>query len=420
MVNSGATAHNGAPTLVGRHAPTGRGELLEWFNVLCCTAYETMEQLGDGVVYVQVLEMCLIEAPPFLHRLASFDCVDEPLGPASAASAGTLADRRERNLGLFQVVCREHLPKRLSIEINPKRLAEGKLQDHMILAKWLYGRVSEAAKGKGLRFVLTAESHRMQAACHPSRTHNNNGGTGGGRFAMGPSVASQLEPASDAIVRLRRARLSKELAFLDIERRSATTLQQPPQSQSQPQRGVPVATAEAAMTKKIFNANDYGAAAARDELDVDDGDDTHRQRMHRQSDRNVADKQAGGEGHGDVLGDPAIDAMLLELQQLLTVKARRTEVLQEHLAQFVEMRNGLAVVTQHVKDEAVAALATAHSVDPDGGTTGGRLDRASREVALFTLSVLERGMGDEGFDDTERTSSNVFAVIGEATRLRQH
>ena len=121
-----------------------------------------------------------------------------------------------------------------------------------------------------------------------------------------------------------------------------------------------------------------------------------------------------------MLGDPAIDAMLLELQQLLTVKARRTEVLQEHLAQFVEMRNGLAVVTQHVKDEAVAALATAHSVAPDGGTTGGRLDRASREVALFTLSVLERGMGDEGFDGTERTSSNVFAVIGEATRLRQH
>jgi hypothetical protein len=328
--------------ITGRTPPSGRGELLEWINTLCCATYDSLEHLGDGVLYCQVLEMVLADAPCFLQKLSSFDCC---CSAAGGASEGIRRERRERNLGLFQVMCRLHLPKRVGTEINTARLAEGKLQDHMILAKWLYSRVADAAKSAaGLRFVVDAELRRVEAACGVAEAEVGMVD----RVSTGAPkpLASELDPPPDAVVRMRRHQLLVELKA--IEKKGAV----PPQTET--------TTTAPTTANHDYTASQYAPV-----------------RHH-----------AGMPEHLSA-ADPRTGELLANLQRLLVAKSQRTAQLQQHLAQFVEMRNGLSYVTDHIQLEA---------------------ERATAEDKRLAATVIHT------IDSCDSTRANVFTVVGEALR----
>jgi hypothetical protein len=366
--------------IAGRTPPSGRGELLDWINALCCATYDTLEHLGDGVLYCQVLEMLLVDAPCFLHKLSSFDCLDHSASNrhgSGGRSGGLMQERRERNLGLFQVMCRQYLPKRQSMEINTTRLAEGKLQDHMILAKWLYARVADAAKttAKGLRFVVDAELRRVEAACGIADAPNGTGDRA--PFAPPKPLALELEPAPDAGVRMRRQRLLPELAKLEARYIAAhvkashhASADEFTAGSSPPQTGTAASHTQSQAPPPTYSPEAYVAARA-----VSRGASPPSTTPY------------------EVEGTSETQAMLHDLQDLLVAKARRVSQLQQHLEQFVEMRNGLTHVSEHLELEAERAA-----------TSGSGSDR---RLAATVLHTLEAG---------ETTGANVFSVVGEATR----
>jgi hypothetical protein len=283
--------------------PSGRLELLDWFNTLCRAKYDTLEQLGDGILYTQVLEMCLVDVSPFLQKLGSFDCVDTGTKPSSSsgASAGIQREKRERNLGVFQHHVRRFVPKQQSVEVDVSRLAEGKLQDHMLVAKWLCGFAHRCVEHAiRLRFVSNADARRADAA-----------------QGLSTVVPDQV---------------SNEKGTADISR-----------------------------TRSVMPSPK----------------------------------------HEQLIEDQTLE----RLQSLLVAKARKTSALMQHLAQFVEMRDSLLYVTEHVKQEATGAL-----TDPR------RSDDAA--LASFATNLLSEHpvQTRESRRDIDRVACSTFAVLAAALK----
>jgi hypothetical protein len=363
--------------VVGRSAPSGRAELLEWYNIVGCAGYESLEQLSDGVLYVQTLEMCLPDAPAFLQRL-HFDCCDD----GSRANAGLNRERRERNLGVLQEVARAHFAKNKSIAIDTPRLAEGKLQDHIKLAKWVYSAFVGVAKSTPkpgrprMRLTSDPEGRRIEAASELSAAGTTR------------PLARQLMLPFDHPTRGVREECARELAAL-----------------SNPGAGGATTATPSALPNVASNAPKHL------------GTDQHvplydpRQYMSFDDDNPYLDAASPDEQR---MSSADIDALLHALQTKLVMKARRAQALQQHLSQFVEMRDGLLYVTDHLLHEAQNTLEGEHS----------HATREDRAVATYTAGILaadpdaDVSTGRAAADaaaQRDRPDCTVYAVLAAAT-----
>ncbi|EKF26896.1 hypothetical protein MOQ_009396 [Trypanosoma cruzi marinkellei] len=140
--------------------PSGRGELLLWINSVCTAQYPSVESLRDGVAYCtivdavasRVAENCtalgLPEAKIAQSRAkrASLLLSRVEWGVTTVTcnnqdpSSDTLQERGhcEKNMQTLQIMLRGCVPPEFSLEVEVTRLAAGKLQEHIMLLKWMY------------------------------------------------------------------------------------------------------------------------------------------------------------------------------------------------------------------------------------------------------------------------------------------
>ncbi|KAG5478720.1 hypothetical protein LSCM1_06124 [Leishmania martiniquensis] len=139
---------------------SGRKELLQWLNNLCDADYPAVESLRDGAAYCTIVEAAVSriaqncaatqssEAPVTKSRadkartyLAKLDwsataavCenVDPPLDSVS------IRETCLHNMRLLQNMLQECVPSEHRNTVEADRLATGKLQDHVVLLRWLY------------------------------------------------------------------------------------------------------------------------------------------------------------------------------------------------------------------------------------------------------------------------------------------
>ncbi|EAN82972.1 hypothetical protein C3747_21g120 [Trypanosoma cruzi] len=140
--------------------PSGRGELLLWINSVCTAQYPSVESLRDGVAYCtivdavtsRVAENCTALGLPeakiaqsrakraslLLSRVewgvTTVTCINQD------PSSDTLQERGhcEKNMQTLQFMLRGCVPQEFSLEVDVTRLAAGKLQEHIMLLKWMY------------------------------------------------------------------------------------------------------------------------------------------------------------------------------------------------------------------------------------------------------------------------------------------
>jgi hypothetical protein len=146
-------------------ALSGRKELLAWLNNLCNSAYPSVESLRDGAAYCTIIEAAISriaqncaathsseasmansraeQARIYLSKVdwsaTAFVCEggDPSLDPMPVRAACA------HNMQLLQDLLHNCIPieHRYSVEAN--RLASGKLQDHILLLRWLYAFMSK-------------------------------------------------------------------------------------------------------------------------------------------------------------------------------------------------------------------------------------------------------------------------------------
>eukprot|EP00762_Andalucia_godoyi_P005678 ANDGO_06498.mRNA.1 Protein BIM1 len=130
--------------------PLGRAELLSWLgNVLQTDSYTKLEQLSDGIAYLQLFEHIFPDAlgpsPTHLHGSASG-------GPLHTPKNNVRQDSLKRFQALQQTLSKNDLLKRpLPIE----RLVDAKFSDHLDLLQWMH---SQAASRQPA--LLKAPVHR--------------------------------------------------------------------------------------------------------------------------------------------------------------------------------------------------------------------------------------------------------------------
>ena len=153
----------------GSDLPTGRQEMLRWIHHVSgrspynhaasegggnASGAAAMEGLRDAMCYilafVKIIEesnggagtiVADAEAVADDCYLAIRDKVSQniQLGPSPSKDSIQVAGLCEKNFQVLQGMIREHLPKRLGIEMDTTKLSKGLLQDHMVLMKWLVG-----------------------------------------------------------------------------------------------------------------------------------------------------------------------------------------------------------------------------------------------------------------------------------------
>lgn len=97
----------------------GRFELLQWLNSFLEMDYAKVEDLADGIAYIQILDALHPGKVP-LH---------------SVNFVATLKPDFERNLNIFRRVLKLC---NINKEISIKKLANGVFQDHLELLQWCY------------------------------------------------------------------------------------------------------------------------------------------------------------------------------------------------------------------------------------------------------------------------------------------
>ncbi|KPI83051.1 hypothetical protein ABL78_7930 [Leptomonas seymouri] len=146
-------------------ALSGRKELLAWLNSLCSSTYPSVESLRDGAAYCTVVEAAVSriaqncaathssEAPIASSRAAqahahlskvdwsatAFACEgsDPSLDPMSVQAACA------HNMQLLQVMLHDCVPAEHRYTVEASRLAAGKLQDHVLMLRWLHSFMSK-------------------------------------------------------------------------------------------------------------------------------------------------------------------------------------------------------------------------------------------------------------------------------------
>ncbi|RNF22352.1 uncharacterized protein Tco025E_03194 [Trypanosoma conorhini] len=140
--------------------PTGRGELLLWINSVCTAQYPSVESLRDGVAYCTIVDAAASRVAENCNALGlpEANVADARAKRASRLlsrlewsvtattctnqdpSSDTLQERGycEKNMQTLQLMLRGCVPPEFSLEVDVPRLAAGKLQEHIVLLKWMY------------------------------------------------------------------------------------------------------------------------------------------------------------------------------------------------------------------------------------------------------------------------------------------
>lgn len=153
-------------------APSGRAELLYWINSCSGLQNPSVESLRDAAAYNLVMEACLQRAVLQSKNTNESNVVEQRATLASKllqrvdwdANAATgrlsasrevqdpsqdsiqLRDACEKNFQVLQEVLRRCVPKDHTLEIDVKRLALGKLQEHIRLLQWMHAFTVKMAK----------------------------------------------------------------------------------------------------------------------------------------------------------------------------------------------------------------------------------------------------------------------------------
>lgn len=152
--------------------PCGRNELLGWINTLCGAEYPALEALRDGAGYCTVVEAatnrvkrnCAAAGFPELNgasaRATTAKILLNKVDWSATSHVYEVVDPAQdsthdhyiclKNICLLQRMLRECVFPEYSTEIEPDRLASGKLQDHLHFLSWLYNYIKK---------VLTAFSN---------------------------------------------------------------------------------------------------------------------------------------------------------------------------------------------------------------------------------------------------------------------
>lgn len=145
--------------------PCGRNELLGWINTLCGAEYPALEALRDGAGYCTVIEAATNRVK---RNCAAAGFADLNGASARATTAKMLLNKVDwsatshvyevvdpaqdsthdhyicfKNICLLQRMLRECVFPEYSTEIEPDRLASGKLQDHLHFLSWLYNYIKK-------------------------------------------------------------------------------------------------------------------------------------------------------------------------------------------------------------------------------------------------------------------------------------
>lgn len=139
--------------------PCGRNELLEWINHLCGAEYPSVESFRDGAAYCTVIEAGAsrlgknfssagfpdwngavekaAKAKSYLNQVdwSATAHVYEYADPAQ--DTAHVRDVCNKNMKVLQKMLGFCVFSEFSIEINPDRLAGGKLQEHVQFLSWL-------------------------------------------------------------------------------------------------------------------------------------------------------------------------------------------------------------------------------------------------------------------------------------------
>ncbi|GET88779.1 hypothetical protein, conserved [Leishmania tarentolae] len=141
-------------------ALSGRRELLQWLNNLCDSEYPAVESLRDGAAYCTIVEAAVSriaqncaatqssETPVTKSRADQAHVYLAKLDWSATAAVCENADPsrdsvsvREvcfHNMRLLQDMLQECVPAEHRSTVDANRLATGKLQDHVVLLRWLF------------------------------------------------------------------------------------------------------------------------------------------------------------------------------------------------------------------------------------------------------------------------------------------
>jgi len=175
---------------MSRGAPTGRNELLRWINQQCGRNHPTIESLRDGTAYCAVIEACLNRAAEgqtgalvqraklcsSIMQKVEWDVSFSATGSErSDAAHDTLQTQHdcEHNFHVLQDILRRCLPRDHTIELDVKRLATGKLQEHIRVLQWLHqfqSKILRAFHDGGLDAKITEDQQRKSDAFQRSST----------------------------------------------------------------------------------------------------------------------------------------------------------------------------------------------------------------------------------------------------------
>lgn len=201
---------------------SGRKELLQWLNSLCDAEYPAVESLRDGAAYCTIVEAAIgriaqncaavqsPETPVATSRaeqahayLAKLDWSATPVVcEATDPSLDSVAvhDACLRNNGLLQDMLQDCVPPEYRTAVDTHRLAAGKLQDHVVLLRWLYtfmskvlAQYSKKALEKRAGVVVGAvEGVRLNRT---ARLRSGQSGSTGPHTARASSARSRGPPA---------------------------------------------------------------------------------------------------------------------------------------------------------------------------------------------------------------------------------
>lgn len=141
-------------------APSGRSELLLWLNSLCSAEYPAVESLRDGAAYCVIIEAAVSRAA---QNCVVFEIAEAEDMHARATHAAALLSKLDwtatplvcehispsQDTAATRAVCRRNMDTlqdmlHLAVEpahrlrVDAERLAQGRLQDHVLFLRWLF------------------------------------------------------------------------------------------------------------------------------------------------------------------------------------------------------------------------------------------------------------------------------------------
>ncbi|CAJ1989009.1 hypothetical protein conserved [Leishmania donovani] len=141
-------------------ALSGRKELLQWLNKLCDADYPAVESLRDGAAYCTIVEAAVNRVAQNCAATQSSEapvtksCADRAhvyLGKLDWSATAAVCENADpsrdsvsvrevcfHNMRLLQDMLQECVPAEHRNTVDANRLATGKLQDHVVLLRWLY------------------------------------------------------------------------------------------------------------------------------------------------------------------------------------------------------------------------------------------------------------------------------------------